>query len=104
MLCEMEQRNQYVYVHRLLFLYAGRFSTEKKEEFYGVLGKVLSAKSRNESLFVCGDMNGHMGKEADVYHGVHGGNGFCRRNMEGELLLEFACSMDLVIANKMFNK
>src|SRR5208282_6513139 len=51
-------------------------STEEKEEFYGVLGKVLSEISTNESLFVCGDMNGQVSKEADGDHGVHGGNGF----------------------------
>ena len=62
-----------------------------------MLGKVLSEITTNESLFVCGDMNGHVGKEADGYHGVHGGNGFGSRNMEGDLLLEFACAMDLVI-------
>ena len=66
-----------------------------------MLGKVLSEISTNESLFVCGDMNRH---EADGHHGVHGGNGFGSRNMEGELLLEFACAMDLVIASTMFNK
>ena len=74
-------------------------STEEKKEFYVVLGKVLSETSTNDSLFVCGDMNGHVGKEADGYHGVHGGKEFGSRNMEGELLLEFACAMDLVIAN-----
>ena len=58
-----------------------------------MLGKVLSEISTNESLFVCGDMKGHVGKEADGYHGVHGGKGFGSRNMEGELLLEFACAM-----------
>ena len=38
----------------------------------------------NEGIFVIGDMNGYLGKEADGYHGVHGGNGFGSRNMEGE--------------------
>ena len=61
----------------------------------------MSEISTNESLFVCGDMNGHVGKEADGYHG---GNGFGSRNMEGEMPLEFACAMDLVIANTMFIK
>ena len=69
-----------------------------------MLQKVLSETSTNESLFVCGDMNGHVGKEADGYHGVHGGNGFGSRNMEGELLLQSACTVVLVIANTMFNK
>ena len=63
----------------------------------------LSETSTNESLFVCGDMNRHVGKNADGYHDVHGGNGCCSRYMEGELLLEFVCAMDLVIANTMFN-
>ena len=69
-----------------------------------MLGKVLSEMSTNESLFVCGNMNGHVDKEADGYHGMHGGNGFGSRNMQGELLLEIACAMDLVNANTMFNK
>ena len=80
-------------------------STEEKEEFYGVLGKVLRETSTNEStcIFVCGDMNGHVGIESNGYHGVHGRNGFGRRNEEGELLLEFACAKDLVIANIIFS-
>ena len=45
-------------------------STEEKEEFYGVLGKVLKETSTNESLFVCGDMNGHVGKESDGHYGA----------------------------------
>ena len=65
-----------------------------------MLGKVLSEISTNESLFVCGDMNGHVGKGEDGYHGANGGNGFGSRNMEGGLLLKFVCAMDLVIANK----
>src|SRR5208282_1324263 len=79
-------------------------STEEKEECYGVLGKVVRETSTNESLFVCGDMNGHVGKEAAGYHGVHGSNWFGSRNIKDELLLEFACATDLVIANTMFNK
>ena len=69
-----------------------------------MLGKVLRETSTNESRFVCDDMNGHVGKESDGYQGVHGGNGFGSQNFDSELLLEFACAMDLVIANTMFNK
>jgi len=45
-----------------------------------------------------------VGKESDGYQGDHGSNGLGSRNLEGELLLEFACAMDLVIANTMFSK
>ena len=37
---------------------------------------------------MCGDMNGHVGAEADGFEGVHGGKGFGVRNVEGEMLLE----------------
>ena len=93
-------------VLNIVLVYAPQLgrSTEEKEEYDGVLGKVLRETSTNESLFVCGVMNGHEGKESDGYHGVHGGNGFGSRNLEGELLLEFACAMELVIANTLFSK
>ena len=34
-------------------------------------------------------MNGHVGRDADGYGGVHGGMGFGTRNAEGERILEF---------------
>ena len=53
---------------------------------------------------MCGDMNGHVGKEVNGFEGVHGGYGFVSRNVEGEMLLEFADAMDLVVANTWFKK
>ena len=35
------------------------------------------------------DFNGHVGKYIDGFEGVHGGNGFEIRNMEGRMLLKF---------------
>ena len=35
-----------------------------------------------------GDINGHVGKEIDGFEGVHGGNVFGERNLEGRMLLE----------------
>ena len=57
-----------------------------------------------DALFICGDFNGHVKWEADGYEGVHGCHGFERRNLEGELLLEFAEARDLVVANTWFTK
>ena len=53
---------------------------------------------------VCGDMNGHVGATVDGFEGIHGGYGYGVRNTEGEMLLEFADAMDLVIANTWFKK
>ena len=65
---------------------------------------MLKGVKEEEALFICGDFNGHVGGEADGYEGVHGCHGFGRRNLEGELLLEFAEARDLVVANTWFKK
>ena len=39
---------------------------------------------------MCGDFNGHVGKDEEGFDVVHGGMGFGSRNVEGEMLLEFA--------------
>ena len=79
-------------------------SMNVKEEFFINLGAVLSTIKEGERLVVCGDLNGHVGKEVDGFEGVHGGYGFGNRNVEGEMLLEFADAMNLVLANTCFKK
>ena len=49
-------------------------------------------------------MNGHVGAEVDGFEGVHGGYGFGRRNVDGEMLLEFADALDFAIVNTWFKK
>ena len=36
--------------------------------------------------------------------GVHGGNRYGKRNVEGEMVLEFAMCMELVVCNNFFKK
>ena len=84
-------------------LQVGR-SKEDKEDFYGLLGKVLLGIKDSEGLLVCGDFNGHVGAAVDGFAGVHGGNGYGNRNAEGEQLLEFADAMGLAVANTYFVK
>ena len=55
-------------------------------------------------MLICGDMNGHVGAEVDGFEGVHGGYGFGRRNVDGEMLLEFADALDFDIVNTWFKK
>ena len=42
-----------------------------KEEFYEALGELLKGVNEEEALFLCGDVNGYVGGEADRYEGVH---------------------------------
>ena len=79
---------------------------EEKEEFFTVLGKILSDIDAGESLLICGDMNmnGHVGADVDNFEGVRGGYGFGKRNVDGEMLLEFADALDFAIVNTRFKK
>ena len=68
------------------------------------LGRTVNDVADGEGLFICGDPNGQVGEMADGYSGVHGGYGYGSRNMEGELVLEFADARELVITNTWFTK
>ena len=77
---------------------------KEKEEFLISLREVVSAVDARERLVVCGDFNGHVGSEKDGFEGVHGVHGYRVRNTEGEMLLEFADAMNLVVATSWFTK
>ncbi len=55
----------------------------------------MSALKEDECQIVCDDMNGHLGKEVDGFDKVLGGHGFGSKNLEGEIVSEFADAMDL---------
>ena len=68
-------------------------SAEEKDDFWDSFIIVLSGIPKQESIFIGSNMNGHVGRDADRYGGVHGGIGFGTRNAEGEMILEFgSCS------------
>ena len=52
-----------------------RLKWAEKEEFYEKLFEVVSAINDKESLFLCVDLNGHVGQRVEGFEGVHGG--FC---------------------------
>ena len=79
-------------------------SMEEKEEFLLLLCKTLSGINCNERVVVGGDFNCHVGADADGYDGVHGGQSFGQRNLEGEMFLELAGAMELIVANTWFKK
>ena len=59
-------------------------SLEGKEQFYVMLGKIRSEILRDERVVICGDFNGHVGKEADGFEGVHGGYSFEVKMQKGK--------------------
>ena len=79
-------------------------TVEEKTKFYDDLPAISARIEGNCVSFPCGDFIGHIGTNAAGYDGVHGGYGFGDRNMDGERLLEFAESLDLVICNSLFKK
>src|SRR5579864_5301661 len=82
---------------------AGRTMVEK-EEFLDLLREVISGVDDREGMILCGDLNCHVGVNADGFEDVHGGNGFGLRNVEGEMVLEFVHALNLILANTWFTK
>jgi hypothetical protein len=76
----------------------------EKEEFWQELLAVVMKVGDKEGMIIGGDMNGHVGSQVDGYEGVHGGFGYGERNVEGEMLLEFAEATELVITNTFYTK
>jgi len=79
-------------------------SMEEKEAFLMLFSKMVSDVNGKERLIVCGDFNCHVGDGVGGYEGVHGGSGFGERNLEGEMMLDVAEAMELVVANTCFRK
>jgi hypothetical protein len=58
----------------------------------------------NEKLFIGEDLNGHVGTVREGFERVHWGFGYDEHNQEGEDILNFAITYDLIVANTFFRK
>jgi hypothetical protein len=74
-----------------------------KMQFWEELDALVSSVPISEKLFI-GDLNGHVGSTRVGFEGVHGGFGYGSRNKEGEDILSFALTYDLIVANTLFRK
>ena len=81
-----------------------RLDEQVKCEFWDNLGDLMRTIPEDEKVFLGGDFNRHIGRDAGNYNSVHGGFGLGARNESGENLLEFALAKELVIANSIFRK
>ena len=58
----------------------------------------------NEMVLGLGDFNGHVGKCAEGFGGIHGGYATGKRNVEGRMLLDFCVQKELCLANTWYKK
>ena len=82
---------------------SGRTDAEKVY-FYDEMGSKWDLGGSSEIIVFLGDFNGHVGKCAEGFEGVHGVNGVGERNAEGRRLLEFCDERELCVANTWFKK
>ena len=78
-------------------------SEAEKDAFWRLLDAETCKVPLKDYLVISGDLNGHVGKDADGSR-CHGGKGYGQRNEDGERIIEFADSHDLVISNTWFIK
>uniref|UniRef100_A0A7I4Y4S3 Reverse transcriptase domain-containing protein n=1 Tax=Haemonchus contortus TaxID=6289 RepID=A0A7I4Y4S3_HAECO len=77
-------------------------SEQTKDKFWNLLDEKTAEVPLQEALVVAGDLNGHVGATKDGYS-CHGGFGYGSRNTDGERILEYADSHNLVIVNTKFH-
>ena len=77
---------------------------EEKVQFYDDVSEEIGQAGLNEFVMLLGDLNGHVGADADGYEGVHGGCGYGIRNEEGCRVLELVDAHSMVVGNTLFTK
>ena len=74
----------------------------EKEEFYQQLQELMEEMKYQDNIIVCGDFNGHIGRDRDMYEQNIGTHGIGNRNDAGVRVLEFAQINNLQIMNTYF--
>ena len=75
-----------------------------KDTFYDQLEDTIRKVGADETLVICGNLNGHIVKQVNGNEGIHSGYGYDIRNKESEHILEFAIVHNLVVGNSYFTK
>lgn len=77
---------------------------EETETFWTELQEEMEKVESDEKCIVNGDMNGHIVRGSNVLSRIHGGYHFGDANEEGERVMDFALSNDLIICNTILKK
>ena len=79
-------------------------SMEEKEHFYEELSRDWTSHHTSELIIGMGDINGHVGRNIDAFHGVQGGLSIGERSQEEWMLSLFRYARHLCITNSWFRK
>jgi hypothetical protein len=77
---------------------------EEKDQFYDDVSEEIGLAASDEFVMLLGDLNGHVGANAEGYEGVHGGFGYGVRNEEGCRVLELGDAHSMVVGNTLFKR
>ncbi|KAF7692744.1 hypothetical protein HF521_010354, partial [Silurus meridionalis] len=76
---------------------------EEKENIWGELDEVVEGVPTNEQLVIGADFNGHVA-EGNRDEEVMGRYGLKERNVEGQMVVDFAKRMEMAVVNTYFKK
>ncbi|KAK3571406.1 hypothetical protein QTP86_010698 [Hemibagrus guttatus] len=77
---------------------------EKKERFWSELDEVMESIPTCERVVIGADFNGHVGEGNTGDEEVMGKFGVKERNLEGQMVVDFAKRMDIGVVNTYFQK
>ncbi|KAK3531775.1 hypothetical protein QTP70_029759, partial [Hemibagrus guttatus] len=77
---------------------------EEKERFWSELDEVMESIPTGERVVIGADFNGHVGEENTGDEEVMGKFGVMERNLEGQMVVDFAKRMDMAVVNTYFQK
>ncbi|KAF7689965.1 hypothetical protein HF521_011769 [Silurus meridionalis] len=77
---------------------------EEKERFWSELDEVVDGVPRKERLVIGADFNGHVGEGNRGDEEVMGRYGFKERNVEGQMVVDFAKRMEMAVVNTYFKR
>ncbi|KAK3555905.1 hypothetical protein QTP86_029782, partial [Hemibagrus guttatus] len=77
---------------------------EEKERFWSELDEVMESIPTGERVVIGADFNGHVGEGNRGDEEVMGKFGVKERNLEGQMLVDFAKRLDMAVVNTYFQK
>ncbi|KAK3553438.1 hypothetical protein QTP70_003587 [Hemibagrus guttatus] len=77
---------------------------EEKERFWSELDEVMESIPMGERVVIGADFNGHVGEGNRGDEEVMGKFGVKERNLEGQMVVDFAKKMDMAVVNTYFQK